>query len=398
MNRWRFCKVRPEMLICFAVLINTLCASVAGADQPVTEPEVRALGGRVEKSINQNDSTILDGLIDYPAIVESGAKGLSLPAATKTTIASGMHLGAVIAKICTQGGSYHFVSVRRVDGDLHPIFRLLTPQGAVNYHEMTLSRETDGQLHIVDIYVFTAGELQSQTLRRPMISLAASANRNAIQRLIGTDNDYMTHLDEVTSFRTQSTGGRWQQALKTYDGLPDSLKHDKTIMMLWVMDSERAGREAYVGAMSDYEKAFPGDPSLMLLEIDAKFLSKDYEGEIKTLDQLDVRVGGDAYLDTMRATARFAQSRAVDARLYLMDAIQREPTLQRPWELLLDIALKSKNNAEIVRLLDESAEKAGFRWTRVGTAKGFAEFVKSPEYAEWVKKNPQQSAAATPAR
>jgi hypothetical protein len=143
--------------------------------------------------------------------------------------------------------------------------------------------------------------------------------------------------------------------------------------------------------LDDFESVYPDDPSLLLTKIDSLYLSKQYDAVIAVIDRLDQRIGGDAYLGYLRGTVRLAQGRLEDARTLGVAATHLEPTLRQPWDLLIAVSVKAKDNAETVRLLDESSNATGVYWTKIGTARLFADFVKSPEYAEWVKSHPQNA-------
>lgn len=382
------------MLIC-ATFSSPLARAAGAADPPITPQEATALAKKIQRSMSVGDPMVYNDLLDKDALVATAVGGLPVNSQVLVGLKSNFKLAEALAAGIKQGDSYRFLHLTNTDGVVHPLFRLLLKRGGVNYHEMTLGRSADGVVRIVDIYVFVQGELLSQTLHRPLVSIAASENRNVAGKLIGSDNDYVTHQNDVVKFAQQSRSGAWAPALATYGQLPESLQHEKTNMILHLIDAEKVDRTLYEKSIEDFEALYPQDPSLLLIEIDRWFLLREYDKELGYIDQLDKRVGGDPHLDYLRARARLAQGRTADAKMLLTSATQREPGLRRPWEALIDLSLHAKDNAETARLLDDSASAAGIQWTKVGSAKGFADFVNSPEGAEWVKTHPQIPPATT---
>jgi hypothetical protein len=389
------------MLFLAALIIPSLCVEIRAA-APITTEETKSVASTIEASLRAGDSSVLKGLIDDSAFLDTACQGLTFTPAYRAGLASGMKLSDQltrgISNVVKQGGTYHFLGLVTTDGAEHPLFRLLMRQGGLNYHEFTLGRTADGTIRIVDMYVFATGELMTQTIHRPLVAAAASNDRNIIQRLIGTDNDWITHLSDISQLQQQVSGRQWQQAAQTYNALPDSLKQNKTLMLLWVTTAEHTNRNDYTTAMANYEAAFPGDPSLLLMKIDSQFLAKQYDEEMQTLDQLDQRVGGDPYLDMLRGGARKAQGRTEESAKLFRSAAEREPDLKRAWEAAVTETLKTGDYGKVVELLDESEQKGGIRWTKVSSAPVFADFVKSKEYADWVQTHPQRAPVTQPAQ
>ena len=395
------CRVVPAALFSILVLAMALAPPVRG-DEPITADEATATAGKIESSLAKGDASVFTGFVDDSAMLDIAARGMSLTPEVKAGFASGFtigkELGDSLAAVVKQGGSYHFLHLMRVGSEHHPLFRMVGADSSVNYHELTLARAADGSIRVVDLYIYATGELMSATIHRPLLALVASDNRNVIQKLIGSDNDYVKHLAEVDAFQKATNSGDAQKALGIYDQFPDDLKQDKTMMILRIKDASSGDPAQYAAALSDLAQTFPGDPSLLLMNIDSYFLKKQYDAAYANIDQLDKRVGGDPYLDYLRASVRISQGRDADAADLCHRAASREPDLASAWEACVSETVKTGDYAKVVDGLDESAQKGGLQWTRVNTVPAFADFVKSREYADWVKTHPQDPPATQPAQ
>jgi hypothetical protein len=394
--------VRPLAVIVALTFVHS-APRAWGADAPantteITADQARQFADRVEKTLHAKDASFFQSNFDDAALISKAARGLTISSAGLGGFSSTFKVGAkfseTIVAVEAKGADFHLLNVGVPDQQPRPLFRVLNGPG-VNYIEYELAKSADGQIRMVDMYYFSTGEWISQTAHRLLLSLAASENRNALQKLVGTDNDYVTHLSQILAFEQQSNSGQWQQGLATYGALPTSLQQEKTLMFLWVVDSRQAGDGPYAGAMEAFAKAFPHDPSLMLMQIDALTLKNQYDQAFATINQLDQRVGGDPYLDFLRGSTRIAQGQTAEGKRFITQATVREPRLTKPWFTLIGLALQDKDNAEIARLLEESELKGGISWTKVSTSAVYADFVKSPEYAAWHSTHPQDSDAAT---
>jgi hypothetical protein len=400
--------VRPLAAIVVLTLVhNAPCAR--GDDAPPTVPapsrttaitpdDAKQFADQVEKTLHANDTSFFQSRFDDAALISKAARGLTISSAGLSGFSSTFKVGAkfseTVAAVEAKGADFHLLNVGVPDQQPRPLFRMLNDPG-VNYIEFELGRSPDGQIRMIDMYYFSTGEWISQTAHRLLLALAASENRNALQKLVGTDNDYVTHLNQILAFENQSNSGQWQQGLATYSALPGTLQQEKTLMFLWVVDSRQAGDAPYASAMDAFAKVFPHDPSLMLMQIDALTLKQQYDQALATINQLDQRVGGDPYLDFLRGSTCIVQGKTAEGKKFITQATVREPRLTKPWFTLIGLALQDKDNAETAGLLDESEVKGGISWTKVSTSAVYADFVKSPEYAAWHATHPQDSDAAT---
>ena len=93
---------------------------------------------------------------------------------------------------------------------------------------------------------------------------------------------------------------QYQAALDVYAALPESLQKEKSILIERTNVAKHLRGKPYDDAIRDYLKAFPNEPNLNLLMIDAYQEHRLFDRELTCIDGLDRTVGGDPYLDVLR--------------------------------------------------------------------------------------------------
>src|SRR5262249_53725224 len=122
-----------------------------------------------------------------------------------------------ICGVVQQGGSYKFRKYHLVEGKPYVLFRLLTMDGNVTYHDILLARHSDGGVALDDIYLLAAGEMISQTIRRPLVGLVAQLNQSLLDRLSAKDRDYAANIKPLSQLSAASNE-RPDEAIAIYRG------------------------------------------------------------------------------------------------------------------------------------------------------------------------------------
>ena len=103
-------------------------------------------------------------------------------------------MGAVEA-----AGDYKALRIHNEDGQVRVLFRLVSSNGALNYHDWVLGRSRDGKPVAVDCHVFLIGELYSQNLRRSFLPLANKSGGASVEKLSGPEKEFVENLPAVRS-------------------------------------------------------------------------------------------------------------------------------------------------------------------------------------------------------
>ncbi|MEJ7639603.1 MAG: hypothetical protein WKF75_16915, partial [Singulisphaera sp.] len=160
---------------------------------------------------------------------------------------------------------------------------------------------------------------------------------------------------------------------------------DKNLLLLRLQAAPNLGDEEYTAVIEDFRKYHPDDPCLDILSIDTSILKKDYAKALASIDRLDKAVGGDPYLDSLRANVYLDGQKPDAARQAARRALEREPTLIDAYWSLVAISLKEREFAETLELLNAIGEKFDIVFEDLGTMPEYAEFVETPQYQQWLK-------------
>lgn len=350
------------------------------------------LARRIEALVAEKDGKAFDALVDIDAMLAEATRELAVTPQNVEDFKKGFKqsfsLSRHILAALQDSGTYSFLRMRRVDGRHRAVFRVVMGAG-FNYHEFILSAGADDP-RVQDLYVYGTGELMSQTIRRHAMNAFASS-KGFVAKLLGTDREYLKNMDKMKTMKEHLDRGEFQEGLAVYEKLPSSLRSEKTYLIARLQLAAGSGdNDAYAKAIADFEKAHPKDPALDLLSIDGFLLKKQYAKAIASIDRIDKRVGGDPYLDTVRADVHIQAGDPVKAREHAERALKNDPRLQDALWSLVTISLNEKDWKETVRLLRRLEKDFGTA-IDVESVPLYEEFRKTPEYAEWKRtKKPKE--------
>ena len=129
------------------------------------------------------------------------------------------------------------------------MFRCLSDDGALNYHFLELERPRGPRIRVVDIYVMISGEKMSDLFRRLYLIAVAEADRSFLTKLARGQGDLAKHGKDVQMMGKMAREGDSKGALKIYDGLPESLRFEKWVLLLRLMAAQNADEKTYLSAI-----------------------------------------------------------------------------------------------------------------------------------------------------
>ncbi|MGE5191789.1 MAG: hypothetical protein ACM3U2_04760, partial [Deltaproteobacteria bacterium] len=96
-------------------------------------------------------------------------------------------------------------------------------------------------------------------------------------------------------------------------------------------------------------------------------------------------LGGDPLLSAKRAAFLLELDQVAEARKAIDAVLAAEPEERDGYAIGLDVALAEKNFDDTVKYMAVLEKKFGLQWGDLEKVEIFAEFVKSPQYREWLK-------------
>ena len=262
--------------------------------------------------------------------------------------------------------------------------RQIPPDGSLNYHRLTIGRNADQQPVAVDVYVYVTGEPLSHTLGRMVGQLSGGSEASSLAVAQGMQR---------ASAALQAGKPATVEAILS--NLPPRWQKHKSIMQMRIMAANgvaaqkmQAGKpigNAYRQAVEAFQTTFPKADNLSLLLMDYHFLKQDYPKTAKAVDQLDQQVGGDPYLNLIRAKIAIGQNDAEAARGFVETLIKALPDkATEGYGILLDQAIEIQNHVETTRILKALEAETPVRFPiDFNKAEPFADYMASPEYEKW---------------
>lgn len=374
-----------------------------------SQAERLAYAGEVVAAFDARDRAKVDSLIDWRTLVDAGTASLGISENERSEIFQGVHnsvsgergfAGQMIAA-SAQGGTLRFLGERKREGKTVLLFRMTYPvdQGGMCYYEYLPHRFSDGKVRAADIYVYLAGEFLSETLRRLMLPMIADRSRTILDRLVTGEQDFVRDFPKIGQASQLVSQGRSAEALAIYRTLRPGTLKNKAVLLGRLRAAQEADEKDYMAVMDELQKLFPNDPCLDLIAIDSFLLHKSFAGALGAIDRLDRAVGGDPYLDVMRASVHELQGDPRAAFESARRAVEREPTLRDAQLVLLTFGLQQKDHGEVLARLKDLHEKFDLSFDDMEQDEEYADFVKSPRYADWLAylKDRTKPALAKPA-
>jgi hypothetical protein len=358
-----------------------LCAVVARADDAAKEKFAKEL----ERTVSMRDASFYVANLDIDGMLDRAADGLDIPADSMREFTEGMKqgfdLGRQIVAGLGESGHYRLLRLHEVNGESRAMFRMVSDQG-VNYHDLVLE-ERGGQVKIVDLYVALSGELMSQTLRRPLVGLAAAKNEAALDKLEGPEGEYIRHGNEIGRMSQLSRGGNPHEAMRVYNALPKSLQREKMLMIMRLLATRSIGDKEYMESIEAFNELFPNDPALYLIAIDYLVMKQRYDETVTTIEQLDEAVGGDPYLEAMKGDVRLQQGKPDEAIQHAQAAIDADPTLELPYWLMVAVSVETEDFESTARWLSRIEETLKLDISQAVASDYYAKFRESEAYKAW---------------
>lgn len=367
---------------------------------PPSDDECWEYGASFEDATLLVDTEALSQMIDWQAVVDEATRDIDAPADVKRDFSQSFvqasrggqsGLVSTLVETINQGGRcspLHLIGGKAQRGVR---FRLLTVDGALNYLDFYLARRADGSIKAVDVFPYAVGESIAQSTRHFYLSAVAESQRNLIDRLTGKEQVLLTHLPTLLQMNENLRNGQFEAVLTAYRGLPESLQQDRLFLVPRYTAASQVDDAEYKAALADFRKYYPNDPSADLLMIDAHFLQRDFDAALAAIDRLDQSIGGDPYLHVLRSSVQIEQNRFTEARDAISKAIEAEPSLIEAYWALLGLSLTQEDFDETARILDLISETFDIEFTDLTEVPEYASFVASPQYAQWIARQPVSS-------
>ena len=133
--------------------------------------------------------------------------------------------------------------------------------------------------------------------------------------------------------------------------------------------------------MERFQHDHPNDPASDLQLIGYYWFKRDYDKVFAAIERLDKSLGGDPYLDAMKARILFEMKKFKEARDSAEKAIKEDPKQPLAYLVRAAVSAQEKNHKDALVWLKKLVEATGAK-LNLETDVRFADFVKSPQFQE----------------
>lgn len=357
---------------------------------PLTEADGLAFGEKLEQAFASADTEAVKDLLRPAEILERSVSDLDLSSSDKKILVTmGQRVGnsfpEQFTKVVADGGSYSMIRVRMVAGRPRVIVRLMHAGGATNYHEYSLVRYPDNRIAAEDVYIYLSGEPLSHTFRRIMLNLL-NMQAKGFTNLTKEERVLIDHQQDVSTMTAMVRDGQHREAFAIYQKLPAEMHNNKLVQIVAIQAAGGMGDdEAYMTEMERFRKNHPKDAAGDLISIDYFLLKKNYDETLRAVDRLDNALGGDPYLDSMRANILGEMGKYAEARICADKALQGAPSIPPVYWSKVTIAALAKDHDDTRDTLKLIVEKIDptLNAEDIQNDERFVEFVNTPQFEEF---------------
>lgn len=331
--------------------------------------------------------------IDWDALSATASRGFQIPPRSRGKFLSEFRaaqdedsgFSGQVIRASSRGGSYTLMRVHEVGNEMRAQFRMVLPDDAgFNYHDYVLKRVGES-IKAVDIYIYGAGEFLTSTMRRAMIISAATQGPDWLKGLTGRDMDMARAAKVIREYSELAAKPDPEGVLAIYAKLPPKVQSEKGVLLVRLHSAMQIDEAAQQKALADIRKSDPNDIAGEMMCLHSYLNSQRYDQFEKVIARVNRVVGGDPYLNVVKAGMQVERQDFAAARKLLKEAIEADDSLGDAWWSLVTVSLRDRNFAETITCLDKLATDFGVDVGDLTRNAEYAEFVKSKEFSKWKK-------------
>ncbi len=357
----------------------------------ISNPDCLEFSRQRMETVHSANVPGIQKFIDWQAMLETSLTGLPISDAQRNefvaqfTASEHTYLGE-IARQVAQGGDYKPLHLFRIESRPQVVFRFLPPMGTeVEYHQFELRRSADGKLRINDAYVYRTAERLTEVFRRTSVLIFLQNDPEFINRLAGAARAWVDAGPQLKQLDDALAAGDPSGVLGAHAEIPNALRGKLTLLVSCARAASlMTDLTALDQVYADISRLHPEDPATKLLAIEYHAARGQWAEGLAAIDRFDQAVEGDPFLNVRRAEMLIALEDLDKASAVLRAGIRQEATLSDAYWMLIDIALAQHDHASTLdglRALDSQFE---IDWVDLRQEPNYAEFVKSPQYNEWL--------------
>lgn len=227
---------------------------------------------------------------------------------------------------------------------------------------------------------FLSGEYLSDTFR--------SIYKNYFEAKNSIFNSrYSKSFSKIVKMRQFCNNQQYKEAYDLYNTIPVKYAQEKPFLLLYIDLASKLDNKLYVEAISKYEELYPNDPVLSLVLMDKNFINKNYIEALKNINDLDVFLKGDSFLDLYRGNIYFGMEDYENAKKYLINITENYPYFYEGYDSLLSLYIYLKEYMNALKVLENfinyfNSDKESVAET---IKEHYPDFYKTESFKNWLK-------------
>lgn len=275
-----------------------------------------------------------------------------------------------------------FLRARSSGGMRKAIFRFTGPTG-LSYLEFFLTTQADGEVIAWDCEPYVSGERLSLTLRRLWAPTVAQLDPMFKKHMGKRAKLLAENLLTVGKLSEAKRKGEYENGIRIYNTLPPLVQEELACMLSVMQCYLQLERYEDFDAINEKYKQLHGSATNQeLLSLDAYFMAGRYEDAMQVVDALDVRVGGDPYLNMARANLIYMQDDYAKAQRLYDACLAWDPTMGDFYVGSIDIALVEEDWPRVTQMLFGLAQQ-GIELGDLEADEAYEGYVQTDEYKKW---------------
>lgn len=377
--------MRQLIALCVIAAWMSVVPAVRADDN--SSPEAQ-LAIKMVKARAEQDAASLEQSLDANALFERASHGVSTSADFRRGFQQGF-LGAIKQlpmQMAQAASDWRFLRVHQVNGEKRLLIRTSLKTGGFNYIDWITARDAQGQIHLVDFYSATSGELLSETLRRTYVQAATANDPGLVAKLTGKAKVLADNMKLLIKLFTDATAKNDALVVSDFNGLPPEMQKEKAYMILRIGALQRLNANGELDrALTEYRQDFPNDPSVDFICLDQMVDQKEFGGALSAVRHLETFTGGDGFLNMVRGNILVKEGgKDEEAAAEYQKAIDTEPTLTNAYFQYIALTLKKQDFDVTARLLIQMHRTLHIQMKDLRSVPAYGGFVKSPAYQKWL--------------
>lgn len=365
-------------------------------DSRMTEPQIRRFAESLEEAIARRNLRAFDEAVDYEAMLARVGEKLDaneefpISQMRKDTFLETYRrerreepFSRILGEHLGRAGIFEFLRLQK-NGE-HPavLFRLASPSGKICYHLYTLSRFTDGKIHIVDILSYDRGEPMTEMLYQKAVN--DYRQDPELEELSSEIVWRMAEVDaQLRKYFELAAEEKWSELLAFYPDLPEAIKRQRPVQLVRMKATYLEEPEKVEQVAEEIEKRFPDRPGMDLMALEYYWPRGEFDKARATLDRIDDRVGGDPWLHFLRGSTYLEEKNYREAEAAFgrfVDAFPESILANRSLLLVLIEQKDFERACELLTEMDRRLDKVIVNNILLETT--FEELVESKEFEAW---------------